>query len=230
MGDLLKRKADALKVKFREITKNLIKAKKDLGYKYSQALITLAKANYATGEVGRMVDENVKGKADVKLSVRAKALAGVTIPQFTIRNVDDEKYDNQMLGITGGGQTLAIARKQFFDLMIKIVEIAELQTAYLAVEECLKITNRRVNALEFIVVPRIEHIVQYIFIELEERAKEDKFKIKKILQVKKDNLEKLELELAMLENNVTEKDLVAQFEENDDSDDDIAEDERLFVG
>merc|ERR1711957_677397 len=107
--DLLKRKADALKVKFREITKNLIKAKKDLGYKYSQALITLAKANYATGEVGRMVDENVKGKADVKLSVRAKALAGVTIPQFTIRNVDDEKYDNQMLGITGGGQTLAIA-------------------------------------------------------------------------------------------------------------------------
>ena len=38
-----------------------------------------------------MVDENVKGKADVKLSVRAKPLAGVTIPQFTIRNVDEEK-------------------------------------------------------------------------------------------------------------------------------------------
>ena len=134
-----------------------------------------------------------------------------------------------MLGITGGGQTLAIARKQFFDLMIKIVEIAELQTAYLAVEECLKITNRRVNALEFIVVPRIEHIVQYIFIELEERAKEDKFKIKKILQVKRDNLEKLELELAMLENNVSEKDMIGAFDqENDDDDDDIAEDDRLF--
>lgn len=38
-----------------------------------------------------MVDENVKGKADVKLSVRAKPLAGVTIPQFTIRNIDEEK-------------------------------------------------------------------------------------------------------------------------------------------
>ena len=131
-----------------------------------------------------------------------------------------------MLGITGGGQTLAMARKQFFDLMKKIVEIAELQTAYLAVEECLKITNRRVNALEFIVVPRIEHIVQYIFIELEERAKEDKFKIKKILQVKRDNLEKLELELAMLENNTTEKDAMAAFEEEND-DDSIGEDDRL---
>lgn len=49
--DLLKRKADALKVKFREITKNLISAKKDLGNKFNQSLIMLAKANWATGEV-----------------------------------------------------------------------------------------------------------------------------------------------------------------------------------
>ena len=41
-----------------------------------------------------MVDENVKGKADVKLSVRAQPLAGVTIPKFTIRNVDEEKCKN----------------------------------------------------------------------------------------------------------------------------------------
>lgn len=132
-----------------------------------------------------------------------------------------------MLGITGGGQTLQIARKQFFELMKKIVEIAELQTAYLAVEECLKITNRRVNALEFIVVPRIEHVVKYIFTELEERAKEDKFKIKKILQVKRDALEKIELELAMIENNVSEKDFVGAFDENDDEE--IGDDERLFA-
>lgn len=131
-----------------------------------------------------------------------------------------------MLGITGGGQTLAIARKQFTELMKKIVEIAELQTAYLAVEECLKITNRRVNALEFIVVPRIEYVVKYIFTELEERSKEDKFKIKKILQVKRDAIEKAELELAMLENNVNEKDLMGAFDEVED--DEINDDDRLF--
>jgi len=105
-----------------------------------------------------------------------------------------------------------------------------LQTAYLAVEECLKITNRRVNALEFIVVPRIEYVVKYIFTELEERSKEDKFKIKKILQVKKTNQEILELENAALEaladgNLPTAFD---QIDENDDSDDEIGEDERLF--
>jgi V-type H+-transporting ATPase subunit D len=49
--ELLKRKADALKVQFRAVTKNLIEQKKDLGNKYNQSLIFLAKANWATGEV-----------------------------------------------------------------------------------------------------------------------------------------------------------------------------------
>jgi len=125
---------------------------------------------------------------------------------------------------------LNVARKQFFELLKKIVQIAELQTAYLAVEECLKITNRRVNALEFIVVPRIEYVVKYIFTELEERSKEDKFKIKKILQVKKaiqerEDLENAELE-ALADGNVPNA--FEQLDENDDDDDEIGENERLF--
>ncbi len=123
-----------------------------------------------------------------------------------------------------------VARKQFFDLLKKIVQIAELQTAYLAVEECLKITNRRVNALEFIVVPRIEFVVKYIFTELEERSKEDKFKIKKILQVKKTIQEKLDLEAAELEA-LADGNVPVAFEEvneDDEDDDEIGENERLF--
>jgi len=49
--ELLKRKADALKVQFRLVMKALIEQKKDLGNKYNQSLIFLAKANWATGEV-----------------------------------------------------------------------------------------------------------------------------------------------------------------------------------
>jgi V-type H+-transporting ATPase subunit D len=49
--ELLKRKADALKMQFRQITKSLIEQKKDLGKLYNDSLIFLAKANWATGEV-----------------------------------------------------------------------------------------------------------------------------------------------------------------------------------
>jgi len=63
----------------------------------------------------------------------------------------------------------------------------------MTLDECLKITNRRVNALEYIVVPRIEYVIKYIMTELDERSKEEKFKIKKILANKRKHKENEEL-------------------------------------
>ena len=174
--DLLKRKADALKAQFMQVTKALIEQKKDLGNKFNQSLIFLAKANFAAvgGDVNRIVDENVKTRADVKLTLKTKPVAGVTLPQFGLRNIDEEKFqDNTILGITGGGQTLNIAKKNFYEFLKKIVEIATLQTSYLAIDESLKITNRRVNALEYIVIPKITYTINYIKTELDEREKEE---------------------------------------------------------
>jgi V-type H+-transporting ATPase subunit D len=190
--DLLKRKADALKAQFMQVTKALIEQKKDLGNKFNQSLIFLAKANFSTssGDVNRIVDENVKTRADVKLTLKTKPVAGVTLPQFGLRNIDEEKYgDNTILGITGGGQTLNVAKKNFYEFLKKIVEIATLQTSYLAIDECLKITNRRVNALEYIVIPKITYTINYIKTELDEREKEDKYKIKKVIKYKQKHKE-----------------------------------------
>jgi V-type H+-transporting ATPase subunit D len=99
------------------------------------------------------------------------------------------KIFDQILGITGGGQTFNVTKKHFYEFLIKIVEIANLQTSYLTIDECLKITLRRVNALEFIVIPRIQYTIKYYITELDERSKEDKFKIKKILANKRKHKE-----------------------------------------
>ena len=98
--DLLKRKADALKAQFMQVTKALIEQKKDLGNKFNQSLIFLAKANFAAvgGDVNRIVDENVKTRADVKLTLKTKPVAGVTLPQFGLRNMAEEKFgDNTII-------------------------------------------------------------------------------------------------------------------------------------
>ena len=227
--DLLKRKADALKVQFLQVTKNLIELKKDLGSNFNKSLIFLEKANFSTssGDVSRIVDENVRSRADVKLTLRTKPVAGVTLPQFGIRNIEEEKYgESQILGITGGGQTLNITKKHFYEFLKKIVEIATLQTSYLAIDECLKITNRRVNALEYIVVPRIEYTIKYIVTELDERAKEEKFKIKKVLQNKKKHKENEEMMRALPEGD-KEKDDVFN-EEKDEEDEELADEDKLF--
>jgi V-type H+-transporting ATPase subunit D len=105
----------------------------------------------------------------------------------------------------------------------KIVEIASLQTSYLTLDECLKVTKRRVNALEYIVVPRIVGIKKYIETELEERAKEDKFKIKKVLANKKkhkENAEAIKGKAAVVQETI--------FDSFESDEEEIEESDRLF--
>lgn len=222
--DLLKRKADALKVQFMQVTKALIGQKKNLGNEFTDSLILLSRADFScsSGDIKRVVDENVETRASIKLTLKTKPLAGVTLPQFGLRNLDEEKMDdNTILGLTGGGDIIRRAKKKFKNLLDKIIEIATLQTSYLAIDECLKITNRRVNALEYIVIPRIQYTITYIENELEERAKEEKFKIKKVLKYKEKHKEEEEAQ----RKEEKQKILLLEGGTNEEKDEDIKEEQ-----
>ena len=52
-------------------------------------------------------------------------------------------------------------------------------------DEALKVTNRRVNALEFIQIPKILGIIAWIESELDEESREDFFRLKKVQDNKK---------------------------------------------
>jgi V-type H+-transporting ATPase subunit D len=53
----------------------------------------------------------------------------------------------------------------------------------LTLDEALKITNRRVNALEHVVIPRIENTCAYILQELDELEREDFTRLKKVVSL-----------------------------------------------
>ena len=125
--------------------------------------------------------------------------------------------------------------------MKKIVEIATLQTSYLAIDESLKITNRRVNALEYIVIPKIVYTINYIKTELDEREKEDKYKIKKVIKYKEKHKEEEEAqrELEKLmetqlkgdkeeEIKVIKKKKKKKETDDDDEDEEIDAEDKLF--
>uniref|UniRef100_A0A0E0LRR4 Uncharacterized protein n=1 Tax=Oryza punctata TaxID=4537 RepID=A0A0E0LRR4_ORYPU len=77
-----------------------------------------------------------------------------------------------------------------------LVELASLQTSFMTLDAAIKATNRRVNALENVVKPRLENTIAYIRGELDEQEREEFFRLKKIQGYKQRELER-QVEAAM---------------------------------
>merc|ERR1719273_328315 len=85
-----------------------------------------------------------------------------------------------MVGLSRGGDAVLTCRQHFVKTLNLLVKLASLQTSLKTLDEALKITNRRVNALEFVIIPRITNTITYVMGELDELEREDTFRIKKV--------------------------------------------------
>jgi len=64
-----------------------------------------------------------------------------------------------------------MARPQAYMTAVELlVELASLQTAFLTLDEAIKTTNRRVNALDNVVIPKLENTIAYIKARAPRRA------------------------------------------------------------
>eukprot|EP00117_Sycon_ciliatum_P027791 scpid96558/ scgid2368/ V-type proton ATPase subunit D; Vacuolar proton pump subunit D len=180
---LLKKKADALTMRFRQILAKIIETKTLMGEVMKQATFSLTEAVYAAGDIGPVVMQNVD-KAQTKVRSKKDNVAGVTLPVF--ESYTDGSDTFQWTGLSRGGQQVARCKEFFSKAVTLMVELASLQTSFVTLDEVIKITNRRVNAIEHVIIPRIERTIAYIATELDEREREEFFRLKKIQEKKKE--------------------------------------------
>lgn len=114
-------------------------------------------------------------KASIRLDMSEDNVAGVTLPKFVIREVEGSEAHFEKVGVFGGGQMIEQTREKFKEFLRIVVDIASLQTSFLTLDEVIKVTSRRVNALEYIVIPKFQDVVRYIIQELDEQAREEKY-------------------------------------------------------
>jgi len=179
---LLKKKADALTMRLRALLKNILQAKEDVGAAFREGNFALAEVKYAAGDIKPMVIESV-GTAQKRVEIRIDNIAGVKVPVFKAINTGAALQDHT--GLSKGGQQIARARTTFAKAVEVLVQLATLQTSFTILDEAIKVTSRRVNALDTVVIPRIGNTVEYIKSELDELEREEFFRLKRSQDKKK---------------------------------------------
>jgi len=174
---LLKKKADALKIRLHSILKQIIEAKNQMGTLMKEAAFSLAEAKFSAGDFGPVVLQNVS-KAQVKVRSKTENVAGVKLPVF--EHYEDGTDSYELTGLSRGGEQLSRLKKNYSKAVQLLVELASLQTSFVTIDEVIKITNRRVNAIEHVIIPRFEATISHIVTELDEGEREDFYRLKKV--------------------------------------------------
>ncbi|KAK3182054.1 H(+)-transporting V1 sector ATPase subunit D [Lecanicillium sp. MT-2017a] len=180
---LLKRKSEALTKRFREITRRIDEAKRKMGRVMQIAAFSLAEVTYAVGgDIGYQVQESAKS-ARFRLRTRQDNVSGVFLPAFE-SYLTEGNNDFGLTGLGKGGQQVQRCRETYARAVEALVELASLQTAFVILDEVIKVVNRRVNAIEHVIIPRTENTIKYINSELDELDREEFYRLKKVANKK----------------------------------------------
>lgn len=180
--NLLKKKADAIKNRLNQKLKLVEELKIKVNLAVESAIFSHLEATMATGgtEINDKVIQSVPEKA-ATVTLRSEFnFSGVKIPSIKRLDVVNIQDSKEMIGIARGGQQIEKCRKRFTETLDLIFELANVQTHVKILDTALQLTARRVNALDFVIVPRIRNTVDYIEAELDEGEREDQTRTKKV--------------------------------------------------
>ena len=110
-----------------------------------EAAFSLAEVKFATGDINQYVIQNVS-TAQIKVSSKKDNVAGVNLPIF--ESVIDGVDRFELTAIARGGQQLTKMKKCYIQAVKLLVDLASMQTSFITLDRAIKVTNRRVNAIE----------------------------------------------------------------------------------
>lgn len=176
---LLKTKSDVLQMKFRHLETDFIKSEQEIEILFKKAFLMLSKAEYYGGDLQHFL--KLCEKSLFKIETTMEQVCGVQLPIFKINK---ESYNDDFFLMVSGDKFMN-AKRMFEDLVNLIVELCSLKNSYSILKSTLESTNRRMKALEFIVIPKLESTVHFISIELDEQERDDFYRLKKIQNINK---------------------------------------------
>jgi V/A-type H+-transporting ATPase subunit D len=174
---LLKMKRDGLILEFFRILDKArdLRAQLTKEYALAKQKINIAKAvegEIAVRSAAFAVIENPT------LELKSKNVMGIVVPAIEAKSVK-KKVNERGYGLLGTSMRIDEAAETYENLLENIILAAEYETKMRKLIEEIEKTKRRVNALEYKVIPELKRSEAFIRFRLEELERENIFRLKR---------------------------------------------------
>jgi V/A-type H+-transporting ATPase subunit D len=175
---ILKMKRDGLIIEFFKVLAAAKDSRGDLLKKFEHAGEMMAMANTVEGTIGvKSAAFAVQEVPDITLS--SKNIMGVVVPEIESTSVKKSLIDRGY-GMLGTTTIIDETASAYEDLVEAVIESAEIETTMKKLLDEIESTKRRVNALEYKVIPELTEARDFIKMRLDEMEREELFRLKKI--------------------------------------------------
>jgi len=175
---LLKMKRDGLIIEFLKVLKQARNVRAMIVKHFAEAEERIGVAQALEGTIAvQSAAYAISQSTDVK--VGTKNIMGVVVPVVEGSMVK-KRVDKRGYGLIGVGASIDEAADAYEQLLEDIIKAAEIETTIKKLIQDIEKTKRRVNALEFKVIPELHEIEAFIRLRLEEMERENIFRLKRI--------------------------------------------------
>ena len=179
---LLKDKRDELMRQFLDV----VKQNKQLRIRVEEGLTAAFAAQQVASSI--MSPEMLQQallypKQSVELEMSFKNIMSVNVPVYTFKTANDDPSEIYPYGFAQTSGELDDALTQFSGVFEDMLKLAQVEKTMQLLAEEIEKTRRRVNALEYVMIPELENNIKYITMKLEENENATKVRLIKVKEM-----------------------------------------------
>jgi len=174
--DLLREKLDALMIEFFDLAREVSSLRERAYGLLHEAYSLFIEAQMVHG-LTRLEQFSVGAEDRFDLDPKTRNVIGVALPYLQVNVVALKTAPYNLLASSA---KLDEATLKMAEALKAITELSSAEAAIRRLAQAIASTKRRVNSLDYVIIPRVVQSIRYIQMHLEEREREDFFRLKRI--------------------------------------------------
>ncbi len=179
--DLLREKMDALIQEFFKILSTVSDSREELDQMSRAADLSLLLAQ-ATDDPVALKSAGYATRRSITVDISGKNIMGVPVPVIEKKRVSTSLLERGY-GIIATSARIDETAERYEAELDLLIKLAETETAMRRLGAEIQMSRRRVNALEQILIPDLKAQAKYIKNAIDEREREDLFRLKKVKSI-----------------------------------------------